>query len=834
MNKIKGSMIAKVIAWVLFLTGLQYSIYFGVCTAFGMGYYDKDIDEVWYDVAGYVNAEYSQQVYNQMDDANITDTMTKNHFRYGIISGDSIEGKFSDLDFNSENTYVATNFFTEDFSQDISSEKLLVCGITDYEEAYGYGYDYIWHGYYNEYRDVIDREAAKQESTLQTDESVEWTGYYADRICYDDDKGVIYYRAEGKYYPVQNVTLTYSNAQHRYVYNYSYDFGKEAYRFNYCRPAEGESEENGDTQDMDEVEEILSGEGFGSMLTFDKLDATTFNHTAWGKILLDNIRTIDSSELTLISSSNLPKSAFVAEEGYYLDENYTLMVMENFEAKKYWVVSTLPDRNEKGLEATRYSQANWVVNEISRYGANAVIFMIIAVFITFGTLIFLAVGAGHRRNKGEIVTTVFDRMRFEIWTLIAVIAESIVLVIVALSIEYLSEQNFGVLMDVLLTCAVIGGGIALWYFLGFCVRVKCGKWWRNSICYQIFNKIRNGVKNVFQNINLFWKLILIVGVLYVFEYMLLVNAPRDLDHAIGFWLLEKVVIVVILFKLLLQFRDLQEGSGHLAEGDLDYHIDVERMWWEFKKHAVNLNRLGDGMSKAVDERMKSERFKTELITNVSHDIKTPLTSIINYVDLLRKEELHNEKADEYLEVLDRQSSKLKKLIEDLVEASKASTGSLPVNKERIEAGVFITQTVGEFEEKLSLAGLELIVNKPSEPVYIMADGRHLWRVVDNLMNNICKYAQPDSRVYVNLDNTKEYMIITFRNMSKYPLNISGEELMERFVRGDQSRNTEGHGLGLSIAKSLIDLMKGEMEIIVDGDLFKVVLKFEHLPDVEIE
>ena len=570
------------------------------------------------------------------------------------------------------------------------------------------------------------------------------------------------------------------------------------------------------------------------MLTFDELDATAFNHTAWGEILLDNIRSIDSSELTLISSSNLSPASFVNEEGYYLDENYTLMVMENIDAKKYWVVSMIPDRNTEGLDTTRYGQANWIINEVYRYGTNAVIGMIVALCITFGALIFLAVGAGHRRNKKEIVTTVFDRMPFEAWTAIAVIGECIILMIVAPSIEYLSKQNFGILMNVLLTCAVIGGGIALWHFLGFCVRVKCGKWWRNSICYRIFSRIRGGVMIVLHNINIFWKMFLIIGVLSVLEYMGLVNARSDLDQAIGFWLLEKVIICFVLIKLLLQLRDLQEGSRHLAEGDLQYHINMDKMWWECKKHAENLNKIGEGMSRAVDERMKSERFKTELITNVSHDIKTPLTSIINYVDLLGKEELHNDKAAEYLEVLDRQSSKLKKLIEDLVEASKASTGSLPVSNEWIEAGVFLTQTVGEFEEKLSLVGLELIVNKPLEQVYIMADGRHLWRVVDNLMNNICKYAQPDSRVYVNLDSTGECVTITFKNMSKYPLNISGEELMERFVRGDQSRNTEGHGLGLSIAKSLMDLMKGELEIIVDGDLFKVVLRFAYLKETEIE
>ena len=206
----------------------------------------------------------------------------------------------------------------------------------------------------------------------------------------------------------------------------------------------------------------------------------------------------------------------------------------------------------------------------------------------------------------------------------------------------------------------------------------------------------------------------------------------------------------------------------MAEGNLSYKVNTAKMFWECRKHGENLNKINKGMTKAVDERMKSERLKTELITNVSHDIKTPLTSIINYVDLLSKEELHNEKAAEYLEVLDRQSSKLKKLIEDLVEASKASSGNLAVDSQQLEVGVFMTQTVGEFEEKLAAAGLELIISKPDEPVYIMADGRHVWRVFDNLMNNICKYAQTGSRVYVNLEAVSARVSITFRNISKYP------------------------------------------------------------------
>jgi signal transduction histidine kinase len=290
-------------------------------------------------------------------------------------------------------------------------------------------------------------------------------------------------------------------------------------------------------------------------------------------------------------------------------------------------------------------------------------------------------------------------------------------------------------------------------------------------------------------------------------------------------ILIKIVAYIVIIRMIIQFGQLQKASRKLAEGDLSYEVDTSKLHFEFKEHGENLNRISEGMAKAVEEKMKSERFKTELITNVSHDIKTPLTSIINYVDLLGKEELDNEKASEYIEVLERQSSKLKKLIEDLVEASKASSGSLSVNNEPLEAGVFITQAVGEFEEKLSDIGLELIITKPDEPVYIMADGKHLWRVVDNLMGNIIKYAQPSSRVYVSLEADASVRI-TFRNISKYQLNVSGDELLERFVRGDKSRNTEGHGLGLSIAQSLISLMGGSFDIIVDGDLFKTVITFD--------
>jgi signal transduction histidine kinase len=287
--------------------------------------------------------------------------------------------------------------------------------------------------------------------------------------------------------------------------------------------------------------------------------------------------------------------------------------------------------------------------------------------------------------------------------------------------------------------------------------------------------------------------------------------------AIFFW--------IVTLSAVMQMAKLQEGSRRIAGGDLSTPIDTRGLFWEFKVHAENINKVGDGIANAVEKQMKSERFKTELITNVSHDIKTPLTSIISYVDLIEKENVENEQVREYIEVLDRQSLRLKKLIEDLMEASKASTGNLAVHFENCDARVLLTQIVGEFEEKTAANELEMIVSSPEEEVPVRVDSRHIWRVFDNLLGNICKYAQPHTRVYISLVREENDAVITFKNISKYPLNISGDELMERFVRGDSSRNTEGSGLGLSIAQSLTTLMKGTMELSVDGDLFKVTLHF---------
>lgn len=348
-----------------------------------------------------------------------------------------------------------------------------------------------------------------------------------------------------------------------------------------------------------------------------------------------------------------------------------------------------------------------------------------------------------------------------------------------------------------------------------------------------WNKITIPFKVVLQiareHTKLLVKGLLMMFIISIVEFFVFVFFRWNTESYLFMFVVVKAVEWFVVICVLLQMQKLQEGSKRIAAGDLSEPIDTSKMFWEFKTHGENINKVSDGIALAVEDRMKSERFKTELITNVSHDIKTPLTSIINYVDLIKKEDIQDETLQEYVEVLDRQSARLKKLIEDLMEASKASTGNLAVNVEDCDVEVLLTQLIGEFEERLSANQLQVIVEKPEHPVVVSADGRHMWRVLDNLLNNACKYSLPGTRVYVSLTQVGNEATITFKNISKAALNIPSDELMERFVRGDSSRNTEGSGLGLSIAQSLTELMKGTMRLEIDGDLFKVTLKFVAKP-----
>jgi len=293
----------------------------------------------------------------------------------------------------------------------------------------------------------------------------------------------------------------------------------------------------------------------------------------------------------------------------------------------------------------------------------------------------------------------------------------------------------------------------------------------------------------------------------------------------GLWGLEKIVLALLALRTADSMTRLRASGRELAKGNLGYQIPLEGMRGEALRFGRDLNAISQVVADAVEDRMMSERLKTELVTNVSHDIKTPLTSIINYADLIGRERSDNEKITEYAQVLHRQSTRMKKLIEDLIEVSKASTGNLEVRLERCQAGVLLSQAMGEFEQRLRERGIDLIIRQCQEPVWVMADPRMLWRILDNLMTNICKYAQSNTRVYLSLAVSEGQAVLVFKNISSQPLDMDAAELMERFARGDKSRHTEGNGLGLAIARSLTELQGGTMLLTTDGDLFKVTLAF---------
>ena len=459
--------------------------------------------------------------------------------------------------------------------------------------------------------------------------------------------------------------------------------------------------------------------------------------------------------------------------------------------------------------------------------------------------IFLLCSAGHKNGREGITPSAIHEIHLDVYTVVVAVG--------AFTGLYLAFGWIGMNLSNminLIVLVVLFAAEVIWctlYFMELAIRLKMGKWWQNTILYRVFRffgrfckRVFRGIVKLIRGIPMVWRTALLCLAVCVVEFFGLMLFYNNTDVLLFFWAIEKFILCGAITFVALMCKELQEGSEALADGDLNYKLDTSHMVLSFKEHGENLNRIGEGISAAVEQRMKSEHLKTELITNVSHDIKTPLTSIINYADLIGKEvsgdakdtgdgagtetaQEREQHISEYAEVLLRQSQKLKKLLDDLLEASKATTGNLEVHPEVCDVSVLLSQAVGEYEQRFSEKKLETIVKQPEETVKVMADGRHLWRVFDNLLNNIYKYAQAGSRVYLNVEHDGQNANIIFRNMSAYPLEMSPEELEERFTRGDRSRHMEGNGLGLSIAKSLTELQKGDMEIVTDGDLFKVVI-----------
>lgn len=368
--------------------------------------------------------------------------------------------------------------------------------------------------------------------------------------------------------------------------------------------------------------------------------------------------------------------------------------------------------------------------------------------------------------------------------------------------------------------------------MGFACRVKDKTLVSGSLLAMTIRALRRlrdylwkGKTKLFAAIPMAPKMILAFLASALVDAILLSAMRGGQDAAFVLWLFKTLVVFVLLVHAAASFKTLLRASQALSSGDLTHRVETDTMRGGFEQMGTQLNDISNGMAIAVEQRTKSERMKAELVTNVSHDIKTPLTSIINYADLIAAEGCDNEKHREYGEVLQRKSVQLKRLLEDLVEISKANTDNLELDMQRMDAGILLKQAAGEFEERCAAVDLTLITTLPEEKIMMMADGRHMWRVFENLLGNAVKYSLVGSRVYADLKIEKGEAVFTLRNTSAKELNVSAEELTERFVRGDAARQGEGSGLGLSIAKSLVEAQKGTWELSIDGDLFKVTLKF---------
>lgn len=429
--------------------------------------------------------------------------------------------------------------------------------------------------------------------------------------------------------------------------------------------------------------------------------------------------------------------------------------------------------------------------------------------------IFLLVSAGHRFGTSEVACNWFDRVPLEL-VLLGMAA------VVGFGGEALTSRTltvFGLFLPMLLA-------LGLLFCMTFAVRCKTRTLAKGTLLYWVLRWAWAGAKGLWymvKNLPLVWKTALVWGGISFVELVACLSERAEASLVV--WFIEKLVLTPVILMFAIGLKKLQDGARRMAAGDMA-PVPEKFLFPDERKHAQSLNSIGQGARLAVEKQLKSERMKTELITNVSHDLKTPLTSLISYVDLLKKEGLTSERAPEYLDVLDRQSQRLKKLTEDLVEASKASTGNIQAKAEDTDVNLLLSQAVGEYSERLTAASLTPVTTLDTAEPHIRADGRLLWRVFDNLLSNVTKYALPGTRVYLTTEARDGKVFVTFRNVSRESLNISAEELMERFVRGDASRNTEGSGLGLSIAKSLTELNGGSLELTVDGDLFKAVLVFD--------
>ena len=490
---------------------------------------------------------------------------------------------------------------------------------------------------------------------------------------------------------------------------------------------------------------------------------------------------------------------------------------------------------------TKFSVADSMADEAENYETYSKLMFPMLAGAIFGSvlwligMVWLTVTAGRRPEDEEIHLNGFDRWYTEIaaGTVIGIwLAGTII------SGTLIANSSLGyshVVVTVIVICLICGTYTMAWFLIGYLSlvrRIKAGTLWKNSLIRKVLKWIgkcrgklagfvRSFSRNTAEKIK-----VLLVGGAFLFLQFLIIGCVFS---GAGVFLLALMAVDVAVMIFAIRKADgldlIMDGLKKISDGELQYKIKTDTLTGKQKVMAEYINNIGSGLDAAVENSLKKERMQTELITNVSHDLKTPLTSIINYVDLMKRENPTDPKIQEYLRILDEKSQRLKVLTEDVVEASKASTGNIKLEMNDIDFVEMVQQVIGEFEEKFQEKNLTMMVHFTDEPSIIYADGQRMWRVLENVFGNVVKYAMEGTRVYAEISNRNKKVTFSLKNISAQPLNISADELTERFIRGDVARNTEGSGLGLSIAKSLTELQGGEFKLYLDGDLFKVMITF---------
>ena len=509
----------------------------------------------------------------------------------------------------------------------------------------------------------------------------------------------------------------------------------------------------------------------------------------------------------------------------YIDNNESYYIVED----EYGNIYYQEEDNEYLLAiSSNEKEMLDLLSSMTFMNGLAPIIVPVATLILLCMLIFLVISIGHTRGKEEIDLNDLDRIPYEIVFLISgIIASGVIAVL-----EYTAYNEYELSLNMLIgnwTMAYLASYvIILLNVVTLVKRIKAKTLISSTIlgmiCKWCYVRLKKVKEEVYDNSSMTVKLIFGV-ILYIIAIFAL---PSILD-GLGIILLFGLTIWIFyeIIRRINGIKNIEKQLELIYDGKRPENLKKENFTKDYYNMVSYVNDISNGFENAVEQGIKSERLKAELITNVSHDIKTPLTSIINYVDLLKNENIESEKVKEYIEILDNKSQRLKKLIQDLVEASKASSGNIKLNLENLSLSELINQSIGEFEDKFEEKKLSIIKNIPEKDIIIKADSRYMYRIIENLFENITKYALENSRVYIDISYAKENKVkVEFKNISKEKLNITEEELMQRFVRGEKSRTTEGNGLGLSISQSLTEIQGGEFKIVIDGDLFKAELEFE--------